>query len=66
MKIMADTTSGLFSDGIHWYRPITRNGATVLEKVDDSKVTDGSGKEIKGYGEVSDRVQWRGYKDMDR
>ena len=31
MKMMVDTTSGLFSDGIHWYRPCARDGRTVLE-----------------------------------
>lgn len=31
MKMMVDTTSGLFSDGKHWYRPVIRDGTTVLE-----------------------------------
>ena len=37
MKMMVDTTSGLFSDGKHWYRPVIRDGTTVLERIDNNE-----------------------------
>lgn len=53
MKMMVDTTSGLFSDGKHWYRPVIRDGTTVLERVDGSEALNDHAEGVKNHDEVS-------------
>lgn len=53
MKMMVNTTSGLFSDGKYWYRPVIRDGTTVLERVDDSKALCDHREEVKDDDKVS-------------
>lgn len=53
MKMMVDTTSGLFSDGKYWYRPVIRDGTTVLERIDDSKALSDHAEGVENHDKVS-------------
>ena len=53
MKMMVDTTSGLFSDGKYWYRPVIRDGTMVLERVDGSEALNDHAEGVKSHDEVS-------------